>query len=335
MSLWLIRAGGRGEREEFALENAQAVIGWGELPDLSALDDRVGLMALLETHYPGEKHKRLLNWASQLWPFVSSIEVGDLVVLPLKHRSAVAIGQVAGGYTYRPENPADARHTRPVKWLKEVPRSAFIVAHRNSMGAFMTVCRLQKHGIEAAVNAMVTGTPPPASLSSNETEALEEQFNIQETADRQIRDYVAQRFKNHDLERLVEEVLRAQGHVVIRTGKGADGGVDLVAGHGPMGFDAPRMIVQVKSEDAAIDVKVVRELKGLLKEFSADYGLIVAWGGFKGSVEKESMRHFFEVRLWTGDDLIRELQLVYEELSETVQAEVPLKRIWTLALEED
>lgn len=291
---------------------------------------------MLEQYYPGEPSKRLLNWESQLWPFSSTIAVGDLVVMPLKHRSAVAIGEIAGSYSYKGENPVDARHTRPVKWLKEVPRANFLLAHRNSMGAFMTVCRLQKHGIEAAVRAMLNGSSSQAAVPSPTADELsEEQINLQETADQQIREFVAARFKNHELERLVEEVLRAKGYSVIRTGKGVDGGVDLVAGHGPMGFDSPRMIVQVKSEDSAVDVKVVRELKGLLKEFSADYGLIVAWGGFKGSVDKESMRHYFEVRLWTGDDLIRELQSVYEAVSETIQAEIPLKRIWTLTLDEE
>jgi len=35
MSVWLVRAGKNGEREDFALENGVAVIGWDELPDLA------------------------------------------------------------------------------------------------------------------------------------------------------------------------------------------------------------------------------------------------------------------------------------------------------------
>ena len=37
MTLWLVRAGKHGEREELALENDIAVIGWDELPDLSGI----------------------------------------------------------------------------------------------------------------------------------------------------------------------------------------------------------------------------------------------------------------------------------------------------------
>ena len=37
MALWLVRAGKRGEQEEFALNNRVAVIGWDDLPDLSQI----------------------------------------------------------------------------------------------------------------------------------------------------------------------------------------------------------------------------------------------------------------------------------------------------------
>ncbi|WP_346864991.1 hypothetical protein [Methanocalculus sp. MSAO_Arc2] len=35
MTLWLVRAGRYGEREQLALEKKIAVIGWDDVPDLS------------------------------------------------------------------------------------------------------------------------------------------------------------------------------------------------------------------------------------------------------------------------------------------------------------
>jgi len=332
MALWLVRAGSRGEREEFDLQNGVAVIGWGELPDLSNIQHRSELTELLEELYPEAGKARRSHWESQVWPFVQVMQIGDLVALPLKQRPVVAIGRIESHYEYRPENGYDAKHQRKVKWLKEVPRSQIASAHRSSLGAYMTVCRLQAHGIEEAFQAFLSGAAIPLGNGQVE-DAGPLGIDLRAAADDAIREYIATHFKSHDFERLVEAVLQAKGYVVKRTTKGGDGGVDLVAGYGPLGFDPPRIVVQVKSEDAAIDVKVLRELKGVLKDFGADHGLIVAWGGFKGTFDKEAMRHHFEIRLWTGDDLIREVQEVYERLPEAIRAELPMKRIWTLALE--
>ena len=57
MTLWLIRAGRYGEREDFALENKLAVIGWDNLPDLSRIENREELAEILAEKYPDEKAK--------------------------------------------------------------------------------------------------------------------------------------------------------------------------------------------------------------------------------------------------------------------------------------
>ena len=64
-----------------------------------------------------------------------------------------------------------------------------------------------------------------------------------------------------------------------------------------MGFESPRLCVQVKSGDLPSDVKVLRELQGVMKNYQAEQELIVSWGGFKGTVYKEARRLFFEIRL--------------------------------------
>lgn len=112
---------------------------------------------------------------------------------------------------------------------------------------------------------------------------------------------------------------------------GADGGVDIVAGRGPFGFDAPRLVVQVKSQDAPVDVSVLRELQGVMRQFSAEQGLLVAWGGVTKALAKEAQRLFFEIRIWDAGEVVRTLQHSYENLPEEVQADLPLKRIWVLA----
>ena len=57
--------------------------------------------------------------------------------------------------------------------------------------------------------------------------------------------------------------------------------------------------------------------------------------GFKSSVEKETARQFFRVRLWDQQALIDQILENYDKLDEGLRAELPLKRIWTVAQSED
>ena len=338
MALWLVRAGKYGERESLALDNGLAVIGWDDLPNLSGVRTREELYDLLEKTYPDVKRNTLLNWQSQIWLFVREIQIGDLVALPLKSRSAIVLGEVTGAYQYRQDLPLGARHTRPVAWRKELPRSAFDRDVLYSLGAFMTVCRIQRNNAEERVRALLAGEPIPAPVATpgtGEGTEWEAPADLEEYALDQIRDYIARKFKGHDLARLVGAVLEAQGYKVQVSPEGPDGGVDIIAGNGPMGFDQPRLVVQVKSGDSPVDVKVVRELQGVMKNFGAGHGLLVAWGGYRGNVSKEAARLFFEVRLWDADDLVKAVLANYENLPDALQAELPLKRIWVLVPSEE
>lgn len=351
MTLWLVRSGKYGERESLALESGLAVIGWDNLTDLSSFRTREDLAAALAATYPDEKGKTLTNWESQLWPFAQMMAEGDTVVMPLKTRAAIAIGRVTGAYTYQTAI-ADARHTRPVEWLKEVPRSAFAQDLLYSFGSFMTVCRVQRNDAEARVAAVLKGVNDPAltqrvivtSGGTRNGKATKEAVanaddaatpvDLGEIADDAIRLKIATVFKGHKLSTLIGAILETQGYRVVVSPPGADGGVDIVAGKGPLGFDPPRLAVQVKSQDAPVDVGVLRELQGVMRQFSAEQGLLVAWGGVTKALAKEAQRLFFEIRIWDAGEVVKSVQQNYEHLTEDIQADLPLKRIWVLSDQE-
>ena len=322
----MVRAGARGEQESFALENNVAVIGWAELPDLSQVESWEQLIHLLERTYPDAKPKTLRNWSGQIWAFLKEIHEGDIVALPLKQRPFIAFGRITGSYQYRSDFPSNIRHVRPVQWIKEIPRSDFEQDLLYSFGAFMTVCRVQRNNAEQRVTALLEG-----KKSSKVDEAIDwELEDLEEIALDQIRTFVARRFKGHRLARLVAALLSAQGYKVHVSPAGPDGGVDILAGSGPMGLDPPRIVVQVKSGEEAVSKNQITELQGAMKNLGADRGLFVSWSGFKKSVSREISQLFFEVRLWNSDDLLREVLQHYEKLPDDLQAELPLKRIWVL-----
>ncbi len=336
MALWLVRAGRHGEREQFALDNNVAVIGWDELGDISGVASYEEMIAAHQAAISDVGLNTARNWAAQAWAFLNRIQVGDLIVLPLKSRSQIAIGKVVGPYEYRRENPDGAHHVRGVEWLAtDLPRSAFDQDLLYSFGAFMTVCQVSRNDAEARVRAMVSGTPYVSVTGGAITEEVgaeaETQVDVEEYSVDQIRSFLTRKFKGHDLARLVAAVLRAQGYFTLVSPEGPDGGVDIVAGRGQMGFDHPKLCVQVKSFDSPVDVSVLRELQGVMRNFGAEQGLLVNWGGFKSSVVAEARRQFFEMRLWDAGQLIDALKDSYEHLDSDIQAELPLKQIWVLA----
>ena len=273
MTMWLMRAGKSGEREGLALQEGIAMIGWEELPDLTGIRSRAELGSLLRRAYPDEKARTLNNWHAQIWSVRDSIQEGDLVVLPLKSRPSVALGTVCGSYEYRTDLDCGPLHTRRVSWVTELPRRAFDMDVLLSFGAFMTVCRIERNDAEERVRALLEGRAPLPSRAAAPSPDLAARAHLL------IRERISQRFRGHALAALVAAVLEAQGYKARLSPPGPDGGVDILAGSGPLGFDAPRMVVQVKSQDSPVDVRLLRELAGVMGRFRADHALLGRVGG--------------------------------------------------------
>ncbi len=158
-------------------------------------------------------------------------------------------------------------------------------------------------------------------------------IDLERAALDRIQAFIAGRFAGHGLARLVGAVLEAEGFRCQVADPGPDGGIDVFAGRGPLGLDSPRLIVQVKSSPTPVDVKVVRELHGVLSTHGAEQALLVAWGGVNKAAKQELRNQFFKVRVWSADELLAALMRTYPVLSEDLRAELPLKQIWSLVEE--
>ena len=335
MTLWVVRAGRYGEHESDVLDQGVAAIGYSEIGDLSPFPDRKQLERAYRHIRPDFSDGKIAIHVGQLWAMSKRIEISDNVALPLKTQSAIALGVVQSEYEYRSESPKGMRHTRRVRWNKEVlPRSAFDQDILYSFGSALTVFPVSRNNAEQRVLAKFAGksSPPPATLATaEEEEAVEAEESPPDIAG-QARDLVVQKierdFEGHELARLTGAILEAQGYEVNVSPPGPDGGVDVLAGRGGLGLEAPRICVQVKSGVTSSDVTVFRGLQGTMSSFSADYGLLVSWGGFTRSLQQEARQHHFKIRLWDQGDLVDALFEVYDRLPEATQAKLPLERIW-------
>lgn len=343
MAVWLVRAGAQGEYEQKFIQDNKIFITWDDLNtslvEFKTRDSLIAKLALLDSD---AKPKKLMNHASQIWPFANTMQIGDRVILPSKIQPVIYIGKITSNYKFDSKADNPFYHSRSIKWLAEpVPRSHFSQDLLYSFGAFMTVCRITRHDAEARLNQMEANSWQPetkkqiitsSNLNSND-EAIAEELvdsDLEELGHNQIVKLIEAKFKGHQLTLLVKSILEAQGYTCWQSPEGSDGGVDILASDGHMGFGEQKICVEVKSGDGLVDRPTVDKLIGAMTKFNASQGLFVSWGGFKSNVQKELASSFFKVRLWTQRDLLNQLFLNYDKLSADIKLELPLKQIWTV-----
>jgi restriction system protein len=342
MSLWLVRAGSSGEYENKFLQEGRIYLTWSELSaDLSKLPDKKALTTLMNNTYPNSKPARIRNWVGQGWPFVKVMAVGDWVIMPSKKKSAIHIGEIKGDYVYAPEYGSPYYHYRDVEWFAaDVPRSNFDQDLLYTFGAFLTICRIKRNDAENRIKGMAKSgwkaSPAVAKKLAPQDDIEEEAIvDLEQVARDQIANAIIRKYKGHGLARLVNAILEAQGYTTYMSPEGPDKGVDILAAPGSLGFGSPRICVQVKSSDVPLDRPTLDQLIGAMQNFHAEQGLLVSWGGFKSSVDKEVPSQFFRVRLWDANAIINEFLLHYDAIDEDIRAEIPLKRFWALTVTED
>lgn len=144
--VYLVRAGSEGQDEEYVLDNNIAVIGYKDIPSLEGAKNYEEIFKIITTTKPDVKPRAAGNYTGQLWAFAIAMKEGDIVVLPRKLTSQVALGKVSGPYKYQ-KIGNEFRHTRKVQWIRpDIARSVFNQDLLSSFGAFLTVCNISRNG---------------------------------------------------------------------------------------------------------------------------------------------------------------------------------------------
>jgi len=341
MTLWMVRGDRFGQYQSLALEKGFAYHA-SQASDLSGTTSREEMLELLRSLRPDAKDAQIRSWAAQLYAIAHRIKKDDLVAMPLKNSPKIAIGKVIGSYQYRTDI-GEIHHTVPVEWIREdIPRTAFGQDLLYSLGSARTICQIERNNAKSRIIEILKGNKDPGLITikgeGKKGEGVENgddvPTDVKQMAFDQIMTHIEKQFKGHDLARLVDAVLQAEGYVTRLSPPGPDGGVDILAGRGTLGLEGPKLCVQVKSSSTPSDVTILRGLQGSMSNFKSDQGLLVSWGGFNKAVESEARLSFFSVRLWDANNLIEAVLKNYDRLPEELQNELPLKRIWALVLEE-
>ena len=332
MALWLCRAGKFGQYETKFIEDNAIYCTWDGLDwDMSKIVDRALFKDEVRRTYPEAKEGNITASTGQLWSFSRRIEVGDIIALPSKIKRIIYFGEVQSDYAYKPEDLL-YQHSRNVKWLKEIPRDSIDKDILYSLGSVLTICKIERNNAEHRIRELLskpTITPTTSDTIPPDDIPVED-VDIEETALQEIADALIAKYKGHGLATVVAAILEAKGYRTYVSPPGPDNGVDILASQGSLGFDPPRICVQVKSGDNPLDRTMLDQLIGAMSNHKAEFGMLVSWGGFKSSITREEANQFFKVRLWTHKEIIHEFLHHYRDLPEAVREQIPLKQIWII-----
>ncbi|OLT28359.1 hypothetical protein BJF79_11045 [Actinomadura sp. CNU-125] len=342
---WVVRAGRYGERDQWALEHGWSGGGWHELPDLTGCTTRGDVAKVVTETLGPASDGRLNNFIGQLWALRGRIQVGDLLIMPLKTTKQIAFGRVTGGYTYRADEPEPSkRHVLKVDWQRtDLPRTAVKQDLLFSLGSSLTVFAPSKNNAVARLerlaaagvdpgNAALIGPSAGTAEAGEDTDVDQPELatDIEQAALDQITARIAEEFSGHELATLVAAVLSAEGFYCDQSPPGPDGGIDITAGRGPLGLDSPRLLVQVKS-GGQIGAPVVTQLHGVMTTHGAEQGLLVTWDGLTRPARESLRNQALRVRVWQAADVVNEVLRTYDRLPEDIRARLPLRRVWMLS----
>jgi restriction system protein len=340
---WTIRAGKQGERTQWAINKSLIGGGWQDIPDLTGIADKDALRKIVEEIKGGSKNV-VGNYTGQLWAMTQLIQPGDFMVLPIRSTSQIAIGEVTKGYHYLggQEDP-NQKHVLGVKWLKtDILKTAIKQDLLYQMGSALTVFQIGNNDAAYRLEqVLATGKDPGARTTFSGDSTGDESkdmaasdsgdagsLDLEQIAQDEIAKRIEEDFKGHELSELISALLTAEGFSCFMSPPGSDGGADVLAGMGPMGMDSPKLVVQVKSQTSPVSDTVIQQLDGAIRRFKADQALLVTFGGVTGPAKNKLETEYFNIRVWTMDDILQSVYKNYNRLPNDLRARIPMKQIW-------
>lgn len=322
-TVWGIHGGKAGDADSLFLKKNVVAVGWSKMGDLAKLKaDREAFKAKVAEAFPDKKPGAIPNNAGQLYRFVHEMKPGDIIVYPSRFDRQIHIGKIEGGYNYDPGLGDGYPHTRPVKWMRALPRTQFSQGALYEVGSAMSFFQVKTFTEEflAALKGEIASPEP----KEDETVALVAE-DIEETTKDFILKQLAQELKGHAFAEFVAHLLGAMGYRTRLSPEGPDGGIDIIAHKDELGFEPPIIKVQVKSTEGSTGDPVASALYG--KVTAGEFGLLIGLGTFTTQA-KSFARSKSNLRLIDGAELVDLILQHYDQLDSRYKGLIPLKRVY-------
>jgi len=326
--IWMVRAGrGGSAAEEFG--RGYIAIGWSRIGDLSDAHDVADIRRQYAVAYPEAKPGEVANAVAMINKFRFTIKIADDVVTYDSGRREYLVGKIAGDYFYDPSAVKDHPHVRKVTWSKRVSRDDLRVTSRNTLGSTLTLFSVPEDVYSDLSDAGGAAEHGASRLVTFEAER-EELEETREDAEARALELVKDRLLRLDpeqMEYLVAALLRAMGYRTRVTAKGPDRGVDVFASPDGLGFQEPRVKVEVKHRQGSqMGAQEIRSFLGGLRP--GDRGLYVSTGGYTKEAKYEAERSNFPVTLLNLTELASYIVSYYESFDPEGRALIPLVKVY-------
>jgi restriction system protein len=323
----MVRAGRDSVFIDEFLSRQMIAIGWSKLGDLSNVHSREQISQLVEQFWP--ENNKFQNSASvgQVYRFREEIVPGATVVTYDSNHRIYHLGAVTGDYAYHPEYDPELVHTKAAKWDRQVSRDVLSAGTKNSLGSISTIFCLSAEAAEELLSSGQNGkTVQTADSVDDETEGETE---IRRDTEERALGFLQDKLSKLDwaeMQELVAGVLRAMGYKTRVSPAGPDRGRDIIASPDGFGFQAPRIVVEVKHRKGTMGAPEVRSFVGGLRQ--NDNGLYVSTGGFTREARYEADRTNQSLTLMDADDLGKAIVEHYDRMDSEARALLPLKKIY-------
>jgi len=325
---WMVRAEVGGRLFDMFREKSVVAIGWSAIGSLEGLTSREAIARALAPEWPDWKPQTLSMNAGQLYRFRSEIKAGDRVVTYDPSRRVYLVGTISGDYRFDPSVGEDYANVRPVAWEGEVSRDLLTVASKNSLGAISTLFLVPDEAaadLERALKARGPAAEPAEAEAEAESKEEDIFKDIQARGLEFIKDQVS-RLEWGEMQELVAGLLRAMGYKTRVSPSGPDRGKDIVASPDGLGFEQPRIVVEVKHRKGTMGAPEIRSFLG--GRHADDKGLYVSTGGFTREAYYEAERASIPLTLMDIEHLVEALIEHYDNLDIATKQLLPLKRVY-------
>jgi restriction system protein len=329
--MWMVR-GDRGEMYDLFREQSQVAIGWPQLSDIKPGTPRAQVIATYAKREPQRKRGNIVAGASQVWRFLNEVAERDEVITYEPSQRKYSVGRVTGkAVAKKLGEEMPAMFTRAVQWEHEFERDLLSVATKNSLGSTLTLFRIPD---SAAAEVRLAMAGKRQSTSAGEETEDDEQAStpeelFEESAARAT-EFIKDRISKLDweeMQELVAGILRAMGYKTRVAKPGPDRGADIYASPDGLGFESPRIVVEVKHRGGQMGSKEIRSFLGG-RRHKEDRGLYVSTGGFSKDARYEADRADIPMMLWELNDVVENLTAYYDQLDSDTRHLVPLRRVY-------
>ena len=312
--------------EDFHSKSLVAV-GWSKLGAVSPKDSPEDLLKRAKAAGYNPKGADSGGW--QVWRFANRIEPGDRIVTYDPSRRVYAVGEAVQKYAFDPTAlSADYPHVRHVKWLGDVPRDALSPASKNSLGSGLTLFEVPAAAAAEIVSAL-KGQSNTGEVTASIEKEISQFADVFKDIENRSFEFIKDRVDALDwdeMQELIAGILRALGYKTRVAKPGPDRGADIVASPDGLGFENPRILVEVKHRIGPMSAKDVRSFLG--GRHKDDRGLYVSTGGFTKDARYEADRGTIPLTMWELDDVVENLTRYYDQLDSETRQLVPLKRLY-------